>query len=111
MTLRPAMLFIALALAWPAAAQVRTPDDYLRQIDRDGNRRVSEAEFIAWMSRGFEAMDRDRDGLLSRDELPGGRGRPVSRAEHRAALAAAFKRQDADRDGYLSAKELAAPPR
>ncbi|HEY9254392.1 MAG TPA: calcium-dependent protein kinase 21, partial [Stenotrophomonas sp.] len=51
------------------------------------------------------------DGVLSADELPGGRGKPVSRADHVATLTTRFGKQDANGDGYLSAKELLAPPR
>jgi Ca2+-binding EF-hand superfamily protein len=56
-------------------------------------------------------MDRDRDGTLAANELPGGRGQPVSRAQHRDRLAATFHRQDRNGDGFLDARELAAPPR
>lgn len=77
--------------------------------DRDG--RVALAEYQDWLSYAFDAMDRNRDGRLTPDELPGGKGEAVSRTEHRARLANAFNRQDGNRDGFLSAKELAAPPR
>ncbi len=112
--MRPAAPLVLAALVLIGAVQaqgLRTTSDYLKLIDRDGDARVSPAEYVAWMSRGFEAMDRDRDGMLSRDELPGGRGRPIGREEHHARLLERFHRQDADRDGYLDAKELAAPPR
>jgi hypothetical protein len=55
-------------------------------------------------------MDRDRDGVLSAAEQPGGKGQPLTREQHRARLAERFGKQDANRDGYLSARELAAPP-
>lgn len=104
-------------MAWVAAplqaqAQAwRTPADYQREVDRDRDGRVSQGEYLAWMSHGFEAMDRNRDGVLQAAEQPGGRGQPLSRAAHRANLSERFRRQDVDRDGFLSAKELAAPPR
>ena len=112
--MRPAAPLVLAALVLIGAVQargLRTTVDYLKLIDRDGDARVSPAEYLAWMSRGFEVMDRDRNGLLSRDELPGGRGRPIDREEHRAQLRERFRKQDADRDGYLDAGELAAPPR
>jgi hypothetical protein len=68
------------------------------------------AEYQDWMSYAFDAMDVDRDGVLTTAEQPGGRGKPMTRDEHRARLAERFRRQDLDRDGWLSAKELAAPP-
>ena len=85
--------------------------DYLARMDGDRDGRVSLAEYQAWMGYAFERMDRNGDGLLTADELPGGKGRTVSLAEHRESLAAMFRRQDADRDGFLDAKELSAPPR
>lgn len=98
--------------AFPAQAQsVARTADYLGRMDADRDGRVSIAEYQAWMGYGFDAMDRDRDGVLSPPELPGGRGPALTREAHRARLAATFARQDRDRDGFLDATELAAPPR
>lgn len=94
-----------------AGAQVRDSGEYLARMDRDGDGRVSLAEYQAWLSYAFDAMDRDRDGILSAAEQPGGRGQPLTRQQHQARLAERFRRQDANGDGYLSARELAAPPR
>jgi hypothetical protein len=94
-----------------ASAQVTATGEYLARMDTDRDGRVSLAEYQAWMSYAFDGMDRNRDGVLSVDELPGGRGKPITRDAHLAQLAARFKRQDADGDGFLSEKELAAPPR
>ena len=49
------------------------------------------------MSYAFDAMDADRDGMLSPAEQPGGRGKPLTREAHRTRLADAFRRQDANR--------------
>ena len=100
-----------LALAASAQAQVRASGDYLARMDRDGDGRISLAEYQDWLSYAFDAMDRDQDGVLAAAELPGGRGATVTRAQHRARLAAAFARQDRNHDGFLDARELAAPPR
>ncbi|MBL8257578.1 Ca2+-binding EF-hand superfamily protein [Pseudoxanthomonas japonensis] len=94
-----------------AQAQVHATGEYLARMDTDRDGRVSLAEYQAWMSYAFDGMDRNRDGVLSVDELPGGRGKPITRDAHLAQLAARFKRQDVDGDGFLSEKELAAPPR
>lgn len=107
-------MFVSLfltAAAGNAYAQVQVSGDYLARMDADHDDRVSLTEYQDWLSYAFDAMDRDRDGVLFAAELPGGRGKPVTRAEQRTRLAAAFSRQDANRDGFLDARELAAPPR
>jgi len=96
----------------PAQAQaVQGTADYLGRMDADRDGRVSLSEYQAWMAYGFDAMDRDHDGVLSPPELPGGRGAALTREAHRARIAATFARQDRDRDGSLDAAELASPPR
>ena len=102
------LIFLAATLQ---AREVRGTGDYLARMDADGDRRVSIAEYQDWLSYAFDAMDRDGDGILAKDELPGRKGKAITRAEHRKRLADTFGKQDANRDGYLSAKELAAPPR
>ena len=107
---RPSLLLVLLLPA-AASAQVTHTGEYLAKMDTDGDGRVSLAEYQAWMSYAFDGMDRNRDGVLSVDELPGGKGQPITREVHRARLAERFRRQDANRDGVLDARELAAPPR
>ncbi|WP_425497246.1 EF-hand domain-containing protein [Luteimonas flava] len=97
-------------VAVTAGAQVTRTSEYLEHMDTDGDGRVSLADYQAWMRYGFDQMDRNGDGVLTADELPGGKGRPVTLAEHMARIAATFNRQDTNRDGYLDARELAAPP-
>ena len=109
MRLPPLLLLAFLPAA--ALAQVTATGEYLARMDTDRDGRVSLAEYQAWMSYAFDGMDRNRDGMLSVDELPGGRGKPITREAHLVQLAARFKRQDADGDGFLGEKELAAPPR
>ncbi len=106
-------LFAWVVLAPPllAAAQVDGTGDYLQRMDADRDGRVSQAEFLDWMSYAFNARDRDHDGVLSGDELPGGKGAAITRSTHREQLAATFRKQDRNGDGYLDARELAAPPR
>jgi hypothetical protein len=104
-------LALAGACVAPATAgEVTATDQYLARMDIDRDGRVALAEYQAWMGYAFEKMDRNADGQLTPDELPGGRGKPISLAAHRETLAAAFRRQDSNRDGFLSARELAAPP-
>ena len=113
--MRPGFCFCVgaalLASSLRVSAQVTVTRDYLNRMDTDRDGRVALVEYQDWLSYGFDAMDKNRDGVLSPAELPGGRGKSVTRIEHRAKLAATFLRQDMNRDGSLSAKELAAPPR
>ena len=104
--------FLAASLLLPltAFAQVTAPSEYLARMDGDGDGRVSQVEYLDWMSYAFDARDGNRDGVLTADELPGGKGQAITRQQHRERLAATFRKQDVDRDGYLSARELAAPP-
>lgn len=94
-----------------AGAQVTATGDYLQRMDADADGRVSLDEYLAWMSYAFDRMDRNGDGVLSADELPGSKGKPVTREQHRRQLVERFRKQDVDADGYLNARELAAPPR
>ena len=94
----------------PARPEVETTSDYLTRMDSDGDGRVSQAEYLDWMGYAFDARDANRDGTLTADELPGGKGQPVTREQHRQGLAERFRKQDTDRSDWLSAKELAAPP-
>ena len=106
-----ALLVLApLLLPRPTAAQVTRTSDYLARMDADGDGKVSLAEYQIWISYAFDAMDRNRDGVLTPDEQPGGRGKPLARADHQKLLAERFRKQDLNHDGFLSAKELAAPP-
>ena len=109
--LRAGLLFVAIATAFAAHAQVTASADYLARMDADHDGRVSLVEYQDWLSYAFDAMDVDHDGILAPSEQPGGRGKPLTREDHRARLAERFRKQDANRDGVLSAKELAAPPR
>ena len=105
------LLALALLLV-PLLAQAQsTPAEYLKQFDRNGDGRVSEAEYVAWMSRGFRRMDRNGDGVLEADELPGGHGKPITLKSFQDNLRRQFHRLDRNHDGYLSARELTAPPR
>ena len=77
--------------------------------DRDG--RVALVEYQDWLSYAFDAMDRDRDGVLSPAELPGGRGKPVTRGR---ASRTRWRPHSAARTATATAsstrRELAAPP-
>jgi len=110
MSLRVAIAWFACALPLAAHAQMQRTGDYLLKMDADRDGRVALIEYQDWLSYAFDGMDRNRDGVLSPSEQPGGKGQALTRDQHRARLAERFRKQDANRDGFLSAKELAAPP-
>jgi hypothetical protein len=105
-----AACLVLAACALTAQDYSATPADYLRQFDTDGNGCVSESEYVAYMSRGFERMDTNHDGVLEPGELPGGHGRPVTLKEWQDNLRRQFHQLDRRRNGCLDAQELTAPP-
>lgn len=108
--IRAALILLLASSPGIAWAQVDATSDYLKRMDVDGDGRVSQTEFLDWMSYAFDARDRDHDGVLSPLEQPGGKGTPLTREQHRERLAATFRKQDRNGDGYLDARELASPP-
>lgn len=98
------------SVPWIAHAQVSATSDYLQRMDSDGDGRVSQNEYLDWMSYAFDARDVDRDGVLSPQEQPGGKGVAITRVQHRERLADRFRKQDRNGDGFLDARELSAPP-
>ncbi|HDS1512053.1 hypothetical protein I5U67_21575 [Stenotrophomonas maltophilia] len=104
-------LLLAALLPGAALAQVTDTTSYLQRMDSDGDGRVSESEYVQWMLYAFDRMDRNGDGVLSADELPGGKGRAIIRGQQRQVIVQRFHKQDANGDGVLDARELAAPPR
>ena len=109
--MRLATLVLVLC-ATAASAQPASVRAYLNLFDRDNDGRVSQAEYVDYMGRGFDAMDANHDGVLDTSEMPPSprqRG-PLTRQAHQRNLIATFKRQDLNHDGYLDATELAEPP-
>src|SRR5690348_8791155 len=55
---------LALLLAASAVLAQDTRSEYLQMFDGDGDGRVSEAEYLAYMDRSFRGMDSNGDGIL-----------------------------------------------
>ncbi len=110
--MRWAALVLCLAVACLAAAGPSGVSAYIRVFDSDGDGRVSQAEYVAYMMRGFHIRDANGDGQLDAGEVPRSSSQrlPISAARYRRNLVRAFHRQDLDGNGYLDAREMALPP-
>jgi Ca2+-binding EF-hand superfamily protein len=102
---------LGLLLFLPMLAHAQsTPAEYLRLFDADGDGRVSEAEYVAHLSEGFQRLDTNGDDVLESEELPGGHGKPVALKQFQDNLRRQFHKLDRNHDGYLDARELTQPP-
>ena len=100
---------LLLALSCAAFAQ-DTAAGLFRNMDSNGDGRISEAEYVAYMSQGFYRRDLNHDGVLEPDELPGGHGKPVTLQAWQDNLRREFHRLDRHHHEYLSPQELMQPP-
>jgi len=100
-----------LLLALPCAALAQdTAAGLFRSMDSNGDGRISEAEYVAYMSQGFYRRDLNHNGVLEPEELPGGHGKPVTLQAWQDNLRREFHRLDRHHHGYLSPQELMQPP-
>lgn len=104
-----------------------TSDSKFREIDANGDGRISRAEYTAYDQQKFSKMDANGDGFVSLDEMAaydGGQGEKavsdwfkkidadgdgkLSATEHAAGCDMMFARMDTDGDGFISASEFSA---
>jgi len=105
-----AAVALLLWLTATAAMAQGTASGLFQAMDTNGDGRVSEAEYVAYMSQGFYRLDRNHDGVLESDELPGGHGRPITLQEWQDNLRKEFRKLDRHHHGYLTEQELMQPP-
>jgi len=102
---------LGLLLLVPMFAHAQsTPAEYLRVFDANGDGHVSEAEYVAHLSEGFQRLDTNGDGVLEAEELPGRHGKPITLKQYQDNLRRQFHKLDRNHDGYLDARELTQPP-
>ena len=120
---------IASTLALTAGAAMARPGDYGPHCDTNGDGKISreEAQTMPRLAQEFDRLDTNKDGFLTRDELPRGYFRPyhgkrgggwasldvngdgkISRDEARARpyLSQNFDRLDTNKDGFLTRDEM-----
>lgn len=105
-----ASLALVPALVWSAADAPAMSS--FRQMDADGNGKVTDREHLTAARRMFEAMDADRDGRVNAAEMDAAQaavtGKPQSAKPASMSAADKIKAIDSDGDGVLTEAEHAA---
>jgi len=119
MTHRKPLILLAVLLATSttgvalAAATAPQPKPAMQRSDANGDGVVDRQEAAAqpWLAQRFDELDKNKDGKLSRDELPrwharGGDGhRGMGRHHHGHRGEGFMPMMDSDHDGRISAAE------
>jgi len=104
---------LVLLVTMPCSAQTRAERWTTADTDRSGTlSRAEAARGFSELARDFEAIDANRDGELTPDEVrTWRRASRASRGAPRDALAAEFAHADVNGDGRLSRHEAEPMPR
>lgn len=88
------------------------PNRLFTERDKDGDGKISRDEADERMKQGFDRIDADKDGFLTREELASALRRMMeagARGNASRTPRALFNEQDADADGRLSKDEAKGP--
>jgi hypothetical protein len=89
--------------ATPAANAQAAPAGRFARLDTDGDRRISQAEFVQARTARLTVLDADRDGSVAPAEI-----RARMQAARAGRVETRFAALDADKDGQISRAEFAA---
>ena len=97
---------IAAAICVAGAAQAQTPADPADETPRA----MTKAEFTTGMQARFAAIDTNKDGFLTRDEIAAVQANALQRATaaREQRMEAEFKKLDTNNDGSLNLAEFKA---
>lgn len=120
---------MGLVTATAEAAKGKSGAEMLRSLDKDGDQRLSMAEFEAGYAEHFAEADMNADGSLTKDEVTAKANMKdgtnkglkadkkmakkdmnadgaISQDEYASAKSAKFEKMDSNKDGYLTAQEI-----
>ncbi|MEM9684066.1 MAG: hypothetical protein AAF942_12430, partial [Pseudomonadota bacterium] len=105
--------------AWGVVIQPRDPQKIIEMFDRNKDGKIDQTEYTLGIVAFFIRLDKNDDGFLTRDEVPGMKDEAfdmvdadkdgkISDYEFVTSDALKFDRVDTNSDGYITADEIAA---